>query len=101
RGRLTGAMSLKYKLLPRKPSRRPGKLEGGGTMQKNMRAAMLFAVAGALALVVGDVSAAQKVVGHKRTPLHPKGSTKQPGSMIKSKPGSHAPNVIGTLNYDN
>jgi hypothetical protein len=70
-------------------------------MHKNMRAAMLVAVAGVVALVVGDVSAAQKVVGRKRTPLHPRGTVAQKGAVIKAKPGTHAPNVIGTLGYDN
>lgn len=51
-------------------------------------------------MVVGDVSAAQKA-GQKRTPRHARGTTAQKGSVIKAKPGTHAPNVVGTLGYDN
>jgi hypothetical protein len=83
------------------PKGEAGKLEGGLTMHKNMRAAMLVAVAGVVALVVGDVSAAQKVVGHKRTAVHPRGTVAQKGAVIKAKPGTRAPNVVGTLGYDN
>lgn len=68
-------------------------------MNKNMRAAMLVAVAAVVAFVVGDVSAAQRAP--KRTPKHAPGTLPQKGAVIKAKPGTRIPNVVGTLNYDN
>jgi hypothetical protein len=59
-----------------------------------MRAAVFFAGAAVVTLVVGDVSAAAKRKAKG-------GAIAQKGGVINAKPGTRVPTGVGTLGYDN